>query len=140
MSEITLKAVSKFSLSSHCHRPRSSIYGAGVKTSILFLRKFSDEEYSQYQANINRVKAANEAVYTPRIKVLEDERKSVIAGGCPAQVALTEQYQQRLRDVLTNINELNRQLGKPPTKKVKSLNDLLIRETAPQTVPKTCVW
>ena len=113
-----------------------SHYGAGVKTSILFLRKFSYEEYSQYQTNINRVKVANEAVYTPRIKVLEDERKSVIAGGCPAQVALTEQYQQRLRDVLTNINELNRQLGKPPTKKVKSLNDLLIRETAPQTIPK----
>ena len=111
-------------------------YGAGVKTSILFLRKFSEEEYSVYQANLNRVKAANEAVYTPRIKVLEDERKSVIAGGCPAQVALTEQYQQRLRDVLTNINELNRQLGKPPTKKVKSLNDRLIRDTAPQTVPK----
>ena len=113
-----------------------SHYGAGVKTSILFLRKFSDEEYSQYQANINRVKVANEAVYTPRIKAPEDELKSVIAGGCPAQVALTEQYQQRLRDVLTNINELNQRLGKPPTKKVKSLNDRLIRDTAPQTVPK----
>ena len=113
-----------------------SHYGAGVKTSILFLRKFSDEEYSTYQATLNRVKAQNEAVYAPQIKVLEDERKSVIAGGCPAQVALTEQYQQRLRDVLTNINELNQQLGKPPTKKVKSLNDRLIRDTAPQTVPK----
>ena len=113
-----------------------SHYGAGVKTSILLLRKFSDEEYSQYQANINRVKAANEAVYTPLIKVLEDERKSVITGGCPAQVALTEQYQQRLRDVLTNINELNQRLGKLPTKKVKSLNDRLIRDTATQTIPK----
>ena len=117
-----------------------SYYGAGVKTSILFLQKFSHEEYSLYQTNINRVTEKNEAVYTPQVKALENERKSVIARGCPAQVAVTAQYQLRFRDVLTNINELNRLLGKEPTKKVQSLNDRLIGDTVPQTVPKPVLF
>ena len=53
-----------------------SHYGAGVKPSILFLRKFSHEEYSLYQANINQVKAKNEAVYTPRVKELDTSSRS----------------------------------------------------------------
>ena len=32
-----------------------SHYGAGVKTSILFLRKFSAAEYERYQASINQI-------------------------------------------------------------------------------------
>ena len=113
-----------------------SHYGAGVKTSILFLRKFSEVEYSLYQANINRIAEKNEAVYTPQIKALEDERKSVIAHGCPAQVAGTAKYQPRFWTVLTNINELNRQIGIGPTKKVQSLHDRFIGDTTSQTVPE----
>ena len=102
----------------------------------MFLRKFSEVEYSLYQANINRIAEKNEAVYTPQIKALEDERKSVIAHGCPAQVAGTAKYQPRFWTVLTNINELNRQIGIGPTKKVQSLHDRFIGDTTSQTVPE----
>ena len=110
-------------------------YGAGVKTSILFLRKFSEEEYSAYQANINRVKAANEAVYTPLIKVLEDEQKSVIAAGCPTQITLTNVYRSRFKALLDPIDALNHQLGKAPTQKVQALRARFIEDNASETVP-----
>ena len=109
-----------------------SHYGAGVKTSILFLRKFSEAEYSLYQANINQITERNEAIYTPRVEELENERKSVIARGCPAQVEVTEAYQPQFRAILDNINELNQKLGKEPTKKVQSLRDRFIRDTDQQ--------
>ena len=60
-----------------------SHYGAGVKPSILFLRKFSETEYSLYQANINQIKGENEDVFAPRVKELENDRKSIIDRGCP---------------------------------------------------------
>ena len=112
-----------------------SHYGAGVKTSILFLRKFSAEEYSTYQATVNRVKAKNEAVYAPRIVVLEDELKSVIATGCPTQVTLTNVYRSRFGAILDPIDALNQQLGKAPTKKVQALRARFIGDTASQTGP-----
>ena len=112
-----------------------SHYGAGVKTSILFLRKFSDEEYSTYQATLNRVKAQNEAVYAPRIKVLEDERKSVIAAGCPTQVTLTNVYRSRFSTILDRIDALTHQLGKDPTQKVQALRARFIGDNASETVP-----
>ena len=105
-----------------------SHYGAGVKPSILFLRKFSQQEYSLYQANINRVTGKNEAVYTPRVKELENERKSVIARGCPAQVAVTDLYRLRFQGILANIDALEQRLGKPRTKTVQSLRDQFIRD------------
>ena len=110
-------------------------YGAGVKTSILFLRKFSDEEYSTYQATVNRIKAKNEAVYTPQIVVLEDEQKSVIAAGCPTQVTLTNVYRSRFRAILDPIDGLNHQLDKVPTKKAQALRDRFIGDNASETVP-----
>ena len=112
-----------------------SHYGAGVKTSILFLRKFSDEEYSVYQANLNRVKAKNEAVYTPRIKVLEDEQKSVIAAGCPTQITLTNVHRSRFSAILDPIDALNHQLGKASTQKVQALRARFIGDNASETVP-----
>ena len=111
-----------------------SHYGAGVKTSILFLRKFSEEEYSVYQANINRVKAKNEAVYAPLIKVLEDEQKSVIAAGCPTQITLTNVYRSRFSAILDPIDPLNHQLGKAPTQKVQALRARFIGDNASETV------
>ena len=63
-----------------------SHYGAGVKPSILFLRKFSEVEYSLYQAHINRIKGENEAVFAPRIKELENERKSILDRGAPRRL------------------------------------------------------
>ena len=117
-----------------------SYYGAGVKTSILFLRKFSGEEYSLYQANINRVTEKNEAVYTPRVKELESQRKSIRDRGCPAQVAVTELYRLRFQVTLDNIDELNQKLGKKPTKKIQSLRDRFIRDKDRQTVPQFALF
>ena len=112
-----------------------SHYGAGVKTSILFLRKFSQQEYNVYETNSRRITEHNEEIYTPLVKELENKRQSVIARGCPAQVAVTEAYQPQFRVILDNINELNQRLGKEPTKKVQSLRDRFIRDKAPQTAP-----
>ena len=112
-----------------------SHYGAGVKTSILFLRKFSEEEYSTYQANLNRVKVKNEAVYTPRIKVLEDEQKLVIAAGCPTQITLTNVHRSRFSAILDPIDALNHQLGKASTQKVQALRARFIGDNASETVP-----
>ena len=105
-----------------------SHYGAGVKPSILFLRKFSEAEYSLYQAHIHRITESNEAAYAPRVKELEDERKSVIARGCPEQVAVTDLYRLRFHGILANIDVLEQRLGKPRTKAVQSLRDRFIRD------------
>ena len=104
-------------------------YKAGVKASILFLRKFSPEEYSLYQASINRITGENEALYTPRIKELEKEKKKIInERGCPAQVEVTELYRLRFQTTLDSIDDLNRKLGKKPRKKDQSLRDRFIRD------------
>ena len=108
-----------------------SHYGAGVKPSILFLRKFSEAEYSLYQAHIHRITESNEAAYAPRVKELEAERKSVIERGCPEQVAVTDLYQLQFQGILENIDTLERRLGKKPTKTVQSLRDRFIRDKAP---------
>ena len=77
-----------------------SHYGAGVKPSILFLRKFSEAEHSLYQAHIHRITESNEVIYMPLVKKLEKKRKSVIERGCPAQVEVTDLYQLRFQGVL----------------------------------------
>ena len=106
-----------------------SHFGAGVKTSILFLRKFSEQEYERYQAAINRITEKNEAIYTPKITTLEDERQTLIARGSPAQVAITETYRPRFKAILDNIDGLNQRLNKIPTKKVQTLNAFFFPET-----------
>ena len=112
-----------------------SHYGAGVKTSILFLKKLSQQEYDLYETNRSQIAERNEEIYTPRGKALEHERRSVFADGCPAQVEVTEAYQPQFRAILDNINELNQRLGKEPTKKVQSLRDRFVRDKDSQTTP-----
>ncbi len=104
-----------------------SHYGAGVKPSILFLQKFSEEEYSLYQASINQITQKNEEIYAPRIEELENQRKSVLGRGCQAQVELTNLYRLRFHAILANIDELEHRLGKPPTKAIQSSRDRFIR-------------
>lgn len=113
-----------------------SHYGAGVKPSILFLQKFSEAEYSLYQAHIHQITESNEEAYTPRVKELEDERKLIIARGCAAQVDVTDLYRLRFHGVLANIDVLEQQLGKPRTKAVQSLRDRFIRENDYLPVPQ----
>ena len=105
-------------------------YEAGVKPSILFLRKFSEEEYSLYQANIHRITGENEAIYMPRVKELEKDRKKMVEEhGCPAQVAVTELYELRFRATLDNIEDLNRKLCKNPTQTFLRWRERFIRDT-----------
>ena len=113
-----------------------SHYGAGVKPSILFLRKFSEAEYSLYQAHIHRITESNEATYAPRVKELEDKRKSVIERGCAAQVEVTDLYRLRFHGILANIDVLEQQLGKPRAKAVQSLRDRFIRDNDHLPVPQ----
>ena len=105
-----------------------SHFGAGVKTSILFLRKFSEQEYERYQAAINRITEKNKAIYTPQIMALEDERRTLIAEGSPEQVAIKETYKPRFKTVLDNIDALNQKLDKTPTKKVQTLSAFFFPE------------
>ena len=105
-------------------------YEAGVKPSILLLQKFSEEEYSLYQASIRQITEENEAIYIPRVTELEKERKKVIAEqGCPAQVAVTELYELRFRATLDNIEDLNRKLDKKPTQTFLRWRDRFVRDT-----------
>ena len=113
-----------------------SHYGAGVKPSILFLRKFSLEEYSLYQASINQITERNEKVYTPRIEELENERKSIIKRGCPAQVEVTNLYRLRFHHTLANIGVREHRLGETRTKTIQSSRDLFIRAGDRLPVPQ----
>ena len=105
-----------------------SHYGAGVKTSILFLRKFSEQEYERYQAAINQITKKNEAIYIPQIEALEDDRRSVIAKGSPAQVDVTETYRQQFIAILDSIDALNQKLDKTPSKTVQRLSAFFFPE------------
>ena len=106
-------------------------YEAGVKPSILFLQKFSEEEYSLYQANIHRITGENEEIYLPRVTELEKERKKVITEqGCPAQVEVTERYEPRFRAILDNIEDLNRKLEKKPTPTFLRWRERFVRDTS----------
>ena len=113
-----------------------SHYGAGVKPSILFLRKFSQQEYSFYQANINQIKEQNEEVFTLRVNELKNEWKSVMACGCPKQVGVVDLYRLRFQGILESIDVLEQRLGKPRTKTVQSLRDRFIRDEDPLPVPQ----
>ena len=70
----------------------------------------------------------------------ENERKSVIARGCPAQVAVTDLYRLRFQVTLENIDELNQRLGKKPTRKVQSLRNRFIRDKDPQIVSQFALF
>ncbi len=105
-----------------------SHYGAGVKTSILFLQKFSEQEYNRYQAAIDQITAKNESVFTPKIDELENEKQSIIKKGSPAQVDVTENYRQQFISILDNIDALNQKLDKAPTKKVQDLSAFFFPE------------
>ena len=113
-----------------------SHYGAGVKPSILFLQKLSEEEYSLYQASINQITQKNEEIYAPRIEELENQRKSVLGRGCPAQVEVTDLYRLRFHGILANIDVLEHRLGKPRTKAIQSSRDRFIRAGDQLPVPQ----
>lgn len=105
-----------------------SHYGAGVKTSILFLQKFSEQEYNRYQDAIDHIEEKNKAIYTPQIEELENERQVIIKKGSPAQVDVTENYRQQFISILDNIDALNQKLSKEPTKKVQDLSAFFFPE------------
>ena len=74
--------------------------------------------------------------YAPRVKELEDERKSVIERGCPAQVEVTDLYRPQFHGILANIDALEQRLDRPRTKAVQSLRDRFIRENDYLPVPQ----
>ncbi len=112
-----------------------SHYGAGVKTSILFLRKFSEQEYEHYQEAIYQIETKNEAIYTPKIEELEDQRNAIIKKGSPAQVEVIENYRQQFISILDDIEALNQKLNKTPTKKVQNLSTFFFPEI--ESIPTT---
>ncbi len=111
-----------------------SHYGAGVKTSILFLRKFSKQEYERYQAAINQITKKNEAIYVPQITALEDERKAELLKGSPKQAFTMETFRPKFQESLDKIDTLNQKLDKAPTKKVQTLRSLFFPEMEPTPI------
>ncbi len=105
-----------------------SHFGAGVKTSILFLQKFSEQEYNRYQAAIDQIEEKNKAIYMPEIEALENERKTLLEKGSPEQVAIIDTFKPRFKKILDNIYTLNDKLDKTPIKKVHALWDLFFSE------------
>ena len=106
-------------------------YKAGVKPSILLLQKFSEDEYSLYQAIIHQITGDNDAIYMPRVKELEKERKKMIEEhGCQAQIIVTEQYDPQFRAILDNIEDLNQKLGKKPTQTFLRWRERFVRDTS----------
>ena len=105
-------------------------YEAGVKPSILFLRKFSEEECSLYKASIDQITDENAAICTSRVKELENEREKVIEEHIsPAQVKITELYELQFRTILDNIEDLNRKLNTNPTQIFLLWRDRFVRDT-----------
>ena len=80
------------------------------------------------KAAINRITQKNEAIYGPQIEELEDERRSTIAKGSPAQVDVTETYRHQFVAILDSIDALNQKLDKTPTKKVQTLSAFFFPE------------
>ena len=108
-------------------------YEAGVKPSILFLQKFSEEECSLYKASIDQITDENAAICTSRVKELENERKKVIEEHVsPAQVKVTELYELQFRTILDNIEDLNRKLNKKPIQTFLHWRERFIRDTSPE--------
>ena len=105
-------------------------YEAGVKPSILFLRKFSEEECSLYKTSVDLITDENEAICTSRVKELENEREKVIEEHVsPAQVEVTELYKLQFGTILDNIEDLNRKLNKKPTQIFLLWRDRFVRDT-----------
>lgn len=105
-------------------------YEAGVKPSILFLRKFSEKECGLYKDSINQITDENEEICKSRVKELENERKQVIAEHVSqAQIKVIELYELRFRTILDNIEDLNWKLNKRPTQIFLHWRDRFVRDT-----------
>ena len=105
-------------------------YEAGVNPSILFLRKFSEQECSVYKASIDQITNENAAICTSRVKELKNEEKKVIEEHVsPAQVEVTELYELRFRTILDNIEDLNGKLNKKLTQIFLLWRDRFVRDT-----------
>ena len=108
-------------------------YEAGVKPSILFLRKFSEEEYSRYKASIDQITDKNKAICTSRVKELEKERDKVIEEHVsPEQVEVIKLYELRSRTIVDSIEDLNWKLKKKPTQIFLRWRDRLARDITPE--------
>ena len=105
-------------------------YEAGVKPSILFLRKFSEEECSVYKTSVDLITDENEAICASRVKELRNQQKKVIEEHVSeAQVEVTELYELQFRTILDHIEDLNRKLNKKPTKTFQLWRDRFLRDT-----------
>lgn len=105
-------------------------YEAGVNPSILFLRKFSEQECSLYKTSIDQITDENETICTSRVKELTNEQNMVIEEHVsPAQVEVTKLYELQFRTILDNIEDLNRKLKKNPTQTFLLWRDRFLRDT-----------
>ena len=105
-------------------------YEAGVNPSILFLRKFSEQECSLYKASIDQITDENEAICTARVKELTNEQNMAIEKHVsPAQVEVTKLYELQFWTILDNIEDLNRKLKKKPTQIFLLWRDRFLRDT-----------
>lgn len=111
-------------------------YGAGVDSSLLFLKKRSEKQFSLFQASTLEIHNKNKEQYAPVFESLKTETKAILSKGCPAQVEVTNQYRPRFRAVLDSIEELRLQLGLKQSKRIQTIRDRFIREKSDLDVEK----
>ena len=80
--------------------------GAGVKASLLFLQKFTEEEKQQFDETYNKAKAEIKAKYSDEIAA-ETERleKTILKSRNDKKVETRKENQMLLRDYLKRMNE-----------------------------------
>ena len=121
--------ISKSSPLSRSHRSHSHISARVLKHPFCSSESFQNRNMNTIKLPSIGLRKKNEAIYTPEIWALENERKTLIEKGSSAQVDTTETYRQQFMPILDSIDALNQKLDKIPTKKIQTLNAFFFPET-----------
>jgi len=108
-------------------------YGAGVDSSLLFLRKRSKKDFNIFQAASLQIHNKNKDLHAPVLEMLKKKYKGITSEGCPAQIEVTHQYMPRFCAMLDNIEELQLQIGQKSKKRIQTLRDRFVRDYNPDT-------
>jgi len=84
------KVLASFSLPSHTF----SNYGAGVKSSILVLKKKSADEEKKFIDTQDKIKKKYVDLHQPEILAMREELKEKLSNGCEKQERLTTRYEK----------------------------------------------
>ncbi len=102
-------------------------YGAGVESSLLFLEKYTKEEFNAFQAKKLSIKMSNEEALNKLLTIAKEESNQKIKNGSPSQIQVTEEFAPRFNAIIETIEQCYYSLGKTLTKKINTIKDRFIR-------------